>query len=125
MAGKKTPPRVGRKDKGASPRERAVLWYTLPVVVSIFDDTPPPHGDPAVDPSDDPRFPDQGHLDPAPEGIDAEWAWGFSGGDGAGQSIVDLEQGWTLNHEDLIAQDAKCLFGTLLDTSRPHGSSVL
>ena len=85
----------------------------------------PPHGDPAVDPSDDPRFPDQGHLDPAPYGIDAEWAWGYPGGDGAGQSLIDLEQGWTLDHEDLIAQGAKCLFGTLLDASRPHGTEVL
>ena len=87
----------------------------------------PPHGDPAVDPSDDPRFPDQGHLHPAPQGIAAEWAWrmGIAGGDGAGQSIIDLEQGWTLDHEDLIGQGAKSLFGTLLDESRPHGTAVL
>jgi hypothetical protein len=93
-----------------------------PVQTAYVD---PPHGDPAVDPSDDPRFPDQGHLDPAPDGIDAEWAWGYPGGDGAGQSLIDLEKGWTLDHEDLIAKGAKCLFGTLLDASRPHGTEVL
>ena len=48
---------------------------------------PPPVEPPAVNPADDPRSPNQGYLDPAPDGIDAEYAWGFSGGDGAGQSL--------------------------------------
>ena len=49
---------------------------------------------------------------------------GRSGG-GAGQRFVDLEQGWTLNHEDLNVHGATLLFGTLLNGSRPHGTSVL
>ncbi|MEM8962869.1 MAG: S8 family serine peptidase [Acidobacteriota bacterium] len=84
----------------------------------------------AVDPmpvsaADDPRWPDQGYLDPAPEGIDAEFAWTIAGGDGAGQRFIDLEQGWTLNHEDLDAHGASLLFGTLVNSSRPHGTAVL
>jgi hypothetical protein len=57
---------------------------------------------PAIDASDDPRSKNQGYLDPAPKGIDARYAWGFTGGDGAGANIVDVEQGWNFNHEDLV-----------------------
>jgi serine protease len=81
--------------------------------------------DPVVNAADDPRSPNQGYLDPSPDGIDAEYAWTFAGGDGAGQGFIDLEQGWTLNHEDITAHGATLLHGTLLDSSRGHGTSVL
>jgi serine protease len=81
--------------------------------------------DPVVNAADDPRSANQGYLDPAPDGIDAEYAWTFVGGDGAGQRFIDLEQGWTLNHEDIVAHGATLLHGTLLDSSRGHGTSVL
>lgn len=81
--------------------------------------------DPLVNAGDDPRSVNQGYLDPSPDGIDAEYAWGFAGGDGAGQRFIDLEKGWTLNHEDLTAHGATLLHGTLLDASRSHGTSVL
>ena len=80
--------------------------------------------DPVVDASDDPRAPNQGYLDPAPDGIDAEYAWGFTGGDGAGQRFIDLERGWTLDHEDLNDHGGTLLHGTLRDSSRAHGTSV-
>jgi len=92
-------------------------------VQTAYVDRPGP--DPVVNPADDPRWPNQGYLDPAPDGIDAEYAWGFAGGDGAGQRVVDLEQGWTLDHEDLVDHGATLLHGTLLDSSRGHGTSVL
>ena len=95
-------------------------WRTVETV--YFD---PPGDEPAVNALDDPRSPNQGYLDPAPDGIDAEFAWGVTGGDGAGQNVIDLERGWTLAHEDLTAHGATLLHGTLLDTSRPHGTSVL
>jgi serine protease len=34
-------------------------------------------------------------------GINAEYAWGITGGDGAAIQFADIEQGWVLNHEDL------------------------
>jgi hypothetical protein len=74
---------------------------------------------------DDVRSPNQGYLDPAPDGIDAEFAWSVAGGDGVGQRVIDLEGGWTLDHEDLVAHGASLLFGSLLDSSRPHGTAVL
>jgi serine protease len=79
---------------------------------------------PTLAPADDPRWANQGYLDPAPDGIDAEFAW-TQGFDGVGVRFVDLEQGWTLNHEDLNAQGASLIFGTLVNTSRPHGTAVL
>jgi serine protease len=81
--------------------------------------------DPVVNAANDPRSVNQGYLDPAPDGIDAEYAWTFVGGDGAGQRFIDLERGWTLNHEDIAAHGATLLHGTLLDGSRNHGTSVL
>lgn len=99
-----------------------VLLAWKSVQAAYFD---PPGSDPVVNAADDPRSPNQGYLDPAPDGIDAEFAWGFAGGDGAGQNVIDLERGWTLNHEDLTAHGAALLHGVLLDTSRPHGTSVL
>lgn len=92
------------------------------VQTAYFD---PPGDDPVVNAVDDPRSPNQGYLDAAPDGIDAEFAWGFTGGDGAGQDVIDLERGWTLGHEDLTGHGAALLHGVLLDTSRPHGTSVL
>lgn len=58
--------------------------------------TPPPVV--AAPANRDPQF--QGHLDPAPEGIDVEFAWNFPGGTGAGVRLVDVEQGWA-RHDDL------------------------
>src|SRR5688572_14729797 len=48
------------------------------VQTAYFD---PPGDDPVVNAGDDPRSPNQGYLDSAPDGIDAEFAWAFGGGD--------------------------------------------
>ncbi|MBK8257927.1 MAG: S8 family serine peptidase [Polyangiaceae bacterium] len=85
---------------------------------------PPPVEPPVVNPADDPREPNQGYLNPAPDGIDAEYAWGFAGGDGAGQSVVDLEWGWTFNHEDLTAHGITLISG-LNNSYFFHGTGVL
>jgi serine protease len=101
-------------------------WPT--VQIAYFD---PPGSEPQLNPDDDPRFGNQGYLDPEPDGIDAEFAWpradgtGFAGGDGAGISVIDLERGWTLTHEDLNAHGATLLHGTIRNGSRAHGTSVL
>jgi subtilisin family serine protease len=79
--------------------------------------TPPP-----VNPADDPRNPNQGYLDAAPDGIDARWAWNST--DGLGVGFVDLERGWTLNHEDLAAANITLISGLNQDFFG-HGTSVL
>ncbi|MCX7554928.1 S8 family serine peptidase [Marinicella sp. S1101] len=43
----------------------------------------------------------QTYLNPAPQGIDALYAWNQPGGKGELIKIVDIESGWNLNHEDL------------------------
>jgi hypothetical protein len=85
---------------------------------------PGPVEPPAPNPADDPRSVNQGYLDPAPDGIDAEFAWGVPGGDGQGQGLVDLEWGWTLNHEDLAALGATLISG-LNHSYFFHGTGVL
>jgi serine protease len=49
-----------------------------------------------------PNFePDQNYLNPAPDGIDAEYAWTRTGGTGEGIKIYDVEYSWNQDHEDL------------------------
>ena len=67
---------------------------------------PPTPGTSTVNAADDPRSAFQGYLDAAPRGIDARYAWRFPGGDGAGATVVDLEQGWDFDHEDLVSAPA-------------------
>jgi serine protease len=69
-------------------------------------------------------LPDQGYLRPAPEGIDAFFA-NDNGGDGAGQRLIDVERGWTLDHRDLASLEIPLLQGGIRRSSRPHGTSVL
>jgi hypothetical protein len=83
----------------------------------VMRPSPPP-----VSPTDDPRNLKQVYQGAAPNGIDARYAWGFAGGDGAGIGFVDLEQGWNLNHKDLpkiTIISGKNYF------DYPHGTSVL
>ena len=79
---------------------------------------------PVVNASNDPRSSNQGYLDAAPNGIDARYAWGFTGGDGAGIAWVDMEQGWNFNHEDL-ASAAITLISGINGNYFFHGTSVL
>ncbi len=41
-------------------------------------------------------------INPAPNGVDAIYAWGVAGGAGDGIRVADLESGWRLNHDELI-----------------------
>lgn len=79
--------------------------------------TPPP-----VNPDNDPRSGNQGYLDAAPDGIGARGAWGST--DGSGVGFVDLEQGWTLNHEDLLAAGITIISG-VSNAYKGHGTAVL
>lgn len=57
---------------------------------------------PAVNITGDDKVAQQGYLGPAPVGIGAQFAWTVEGGDGKEASLVDCEQGWNLNHVDLV-----------------------
>jgi serine protease len=100
--------------------ERLSAWRTVQEAYVEGGPTIPP----AVNATDDPRSVNQGYLDPAPDGIDAEFGWTVAGGDGAGIAFVDLERGWTLNHEDLNAAGITVISGVNQDFFG-HGTAVL
>jgi hypothetical protein len=82
----------------------------------------PEASDPVVG-TTNPLFSHQGFLAPALTGIGAAAAWA-RGADGSGIRVVDLEQGWVLDHEDL-PPGIRLLDGVNRPTSHYHGTSVL
>ncbi|MET9407813.1 S8 family peptidase [Streptomyces sp. NPDC002935] len=69
----------------------------------------------------------QGYLRPAPEGIDAYWAWQRPGGSGQSVTVIDVEGAWQLGHEDLASKLAGVVVGTPhTDLAwRNHGTAVI
>jgi hypothetical protein len=69
----------------------------------------------------------QGYLDAAPGGIDARYAWGFSGGKGNEVKIIDIEGAWRFSHEDLKENKGGVIGGTPSSDIRwrNHGTAVL
>ncbi|MFD0553764.1 S8 family peptidase [Streptomyces rectiviolaceus] len=69
----------------------------------------------------------QGYLRPAPEGVDAHWAWQRLGGSGEGVTVIDIEGAWQLSHEDLTGKLAGVVIGTpIQDVAwRNHGTAVI
>jgi hypothetical protein len=97
---------------------RAVAaWPNVETAYVEGGPTPPP-----VNPSDDPRNSNQQYEDAAPAGIDVRYAWGSA--DGSGVGFVDMERGWTLNHEDLVAAGITLISGVNTDYTG-HGTAVL
>jgi len=79
--------------------------------------------DPVVQGTPNPLFSFQKYLTAAPAGIDAQAAWA-KGADGTGTNIIDLENGWLLNHVDLPA-GITLIAGTNSQKSFGHGAAVL
>jgi serine protease len=73
----------------------------------------------------------QEYLDPAPAGIDARYAWNFTGGNGAGFTVFDVEYNWNRTHEDLSKLNGIALLLNAGDTandpfsSSDHGTAVM
>jgi hypothetical protein len=110
-----------RKDAGTAVRMLRA-WKNAVKVAYVEPPSEEPGG---LKPGNDPRFFNQGYLQRAPGGIDAVFAWEQPGGGGQGQKFFDLERGWTLNHKDLVKQRATLVHGQIVDSARPHGTSVL
>src|SRR6185312_17446445 len=68
----------------------------------------------------------QDYLGPAPNGIDAPYAW-QTGTRGAGVQFADIEGGWNASHEDLPGARITHVAGRpVIDASwRAHGTAVL
>ncbi len=69
----------------------------------------------------------QGYLHPAPEGVDAFYAWTVPGGRGSGVQIIDIEGAWRLTHEDLVQNQGGVAGGFPSPDIRyrNHGTAVL
>ena len=85
--------------------------------------------EPLVNDVDDDYAADQDYLDAAPTGIDARWAWTQPNGEGSGVGVIDLEQGWLPNHEDIVAKAPTLVYGDNRDGINGykgnHGTAVL
>jgi hypothetical protein len=80
---------------------------------------------PAPAPAATPDFTSrQGYLGPAPVGIDARFAWTQAGGTGVGVNIIDCENAWNFNHEDLQTNKGGVVVGTAVGDNN-HGTAVL
>lgn len=95
-------------------------WNTTEVAYIEGGPTPPT----GVSRAGNTYGPMQTYLGPAPDGIDAEYAWTMQGGDGAGVKLrfADVEQGWHLNHSDLPT-GIQLIHG--INKDLPHGTAVL
>jgi serine protease len=82
--------------------------------------------DPQVNAADDVFAIQQLHLNAAPVGIDARWAWTQPDGSGTSVGFVDLEQGWTFSHEDLPrTTPLPGVPGDVKPASMAHGTGVM
>lgn len=92
-----------RLPEGAKHGDVETLLDSLNAIPSVeIAYAPPPTQVPADIPPVTPNFEaHQGYLDPAPLGIDADYAWGIGGGRGQGTFIVDIEYAWRTTHEDM------------------------
>ncbi|MGK8522536.1 S8 family peptidase [Nocardia asteroides] len=68
----------------------------------------------------------QGYLAPAPQGIDARWAWTVRGGRGTDVRVVDIEGAWRFTHEDLKVNQGGVIGGSPSPEQgwRDHGTAV-
>ena len=80
-------------------------------------------------PGPPPQTPDftaqQDYMDSPPDGVDAEYAWLFPGGDGTGVQICDCEYGFNQTHEDLPNIAVISNLGGNLAQYEDHGTAVL
>ncbi len=99
------------------------MLASLPEVDSAWEE--PVDTLPVVNPGDDTYNASQGYQDPAPAGIDARWMWTQPNGEAAGIGIVDVEGGWRVTHEDLVAKSPTLIHGVQYPSWEDHGTAVL
>lgn len=73
---------------------------------------------------------DQGYFDDAPIGVGASWAWSRLASTPPTVTVCDLEQGWNLTHDDLVAEkNLSPVYGANRAIDEPcpgdHGTAVL
>lgn len=95
---------------------------SLPIVEAAYVESCsiPPY--PLTNYTNNPHSFNQGYLEKAPKGIDAQAIWKITSGEGT--KFVDLEQGWTLNHQDLVNTNIQIISG-INHLHYDHGTKVL
>lgn len=114
-----------------NPAKVAETFLKYPSVETAYVD--PPKVNPTVTGANAPwsqsqGYPNQsqnGYLNASPKGINACYAWNLPGGDGADQDFIDIERGWTFDHEDLPTHGNTPLVGANVDVHHPHGTATL
>jgi hypothetical protein len=96
----------------------------LDIIESVYLETIPVSAAPVNFDDKNVKAKNQRYQMHAPDGIDARFAWDQAGGDGEGVQFIDIEQGWTLNHEDLISKGITLISGKN-DRNWHHGTNVL
>ncbi|MFG2498926.1 S8 family peptidase [Streptomyces sp. NPDC048441] len=118
------PASIGATGRPQAPSQRGPdAQATRPGAPDIGDSTRRKEGAPVT-----PDFTGrQGYLRPAPEGVDAHWAWQRLGGSGEGVTVIDIEGAWQLGHEDLTGKLAGVVIGTPIQDLawRNHGTAVI
>lgn len=101
------------------------LANTLKAWTGVVEDayTAPIASDPMVVGTSNPRFREQGYLQPGPKGISVQAAW-TKGADGSSMNLIDIEKGWLPDHEDL-PPGIQLLDGRMSSASIGHGTAVL
>lgn len=81
---------------------------------------------PPPDPVADNYQPQQGYLNAAPGGVDADYAWTQLAGAGGNVWIADIESNWNFNHNDLNSPTLIGPVSTLTAQNNiDHGTAVL
>lgn len=75
--------------------------YAQPIPQPAQADIPPTTFRDFTNPDPSMGLPGQGHLNAAPMGVDARFAWTVPGGRGENSMVIDVESGWHGDHEDL------------------------
>ena len=83
---------------------------------------PPPFDIPPETPS---FVEEQGYLGEGPAGFDTDYAKFWTGGDGAGIVVVDIEYSWDPTHEDLATGPQEVSWGWDSGDYTYHGNGVL
>ena len=58
----------------------------------------------------------QGYLGPAPDEIEAVYAWTVLGGKSTGIRMIGIEGAWNFNHEDLLQNQGGSAGGTMTNS---------
>ncbi len=127
-AGRRLPDLNGYVEFAVDPDLREPLAGALrglALVETVYRPAQPPPPPTDIPPPTPNGEPDLFYLDPAPIGIDAEYAWTRPGGAGLHVVVTDIEYSWRTGHEDLDSAVGAARCGTPGTDYIEHGTAVM